>query len=151
MIKVGIAICAMITLSTAAMAATPVETIDKLFDAMRRGDGASIAALVEEDARLDRLQLDGTLKHGVFTDWINWVDQQEEGAANEQIFGVKTLQASPKLATVWAPFVIHYKGKLAGCGVNQFTLAKSNEGWRILYGIDTPHDGDCSTYRSQFE
>jgi len=142
---------AVLFFSAVSSAETPRDVVDKLFDAMRRGDGAAIAALVEEGARLDRLQKDGTLKHGAFADWISWVDQQQEGDANEQIFGVKILQASPEFATVWAPFVIHYKGKLAGCGINQFTLAKSQDGWRILYGIDMPYKGDCSTYRSQFE
>jgi len=114
---------------------------------MLAGDGAAIAALVESDARLDRLRPDGTLQLGKFTDWINWVDQQEAGAANEQIFNVKTLSVSPELATVWAPFILHFKGELVGCGVNQFTLAKSSAGWRILYGIDMPHKGGCTKFR----
>jgi len=153
MIKRGVALLAGLYIGAAASAAeaTPVDTVNTLFDAMREGDGAAIAALVEENARLDRLQPDGSLKLGAFTDWINWVDQQQAGDADEQIFGVQTLQQSPELATVWAPFIIHYKGELVGCGVNQFTLAKSNSGWRILYGIDMPHKGDCTTYRNQFD
>ena len=137
----------LVLLPNAAKADTPVDAVNKLFAGMLAGDGAAIAALVEEDARLDRLRSDGTLQLGKFTDWINWVDQQEAGAANEQIFSVKTLSASPELATVWAPFVLHYKGELVGCGVNQFTLAKSNAGWRILYGIDMPYKGDCTEFR----
>jgi len=141
-----------LSLSPSAVAEeTAIDVVNILFEAMRQGDGAAISAIVEKEARLDRLQLDGTLQHGTFSDWIAWVNDQGVGDANEQIFGVKTLQASPELATVWAPFIIHYKGKLAGCGVNQFTLAKSSEGWRILYGIDTPHKGDCDAYRSSFE
>lgn len=129
---------------------TPEQVIERLFDAMRQGDGAAIAAMVQPDARLDRMQKDGTIRSGTFQRWIDWVDQQAEGDADEQIFGVKVFAATPELATVWAPFIIHYRGALVGCGVNQFTLGKTEGNWRILYGIDKPYDGDCNTYRAQF-
>jgi len=150
--KIGMVAALALSFGTsAAEEQTPKQVVNRLFDAMRLGNGAAIAKLVVDEARLDRLKKDGSLHQGTFTDWINWVDQQEAGDADEQIFGVETFQKSPKLATVWAPFIIHYKGELVGCGVNQFTLAKSNEGWRILYGIDMPHSGACGNYRKQFE
>ncbi len=126
------------------------EVVEKLFDAMRAGDGAAIRAMVVDDARLDRLQPDGSLRQGTFDRWINWVDQQAEGDADEQTFGVEVLSKSEELATVWAPFTIRYKGDLVGCGVNQFTLGKTAEGWRILYGIDMPATTDCETFPDQF-
>lgn len=126
------------------------QVIEKLFDAMRAGDGAAIRAMVVDDARLDRLQPDGSLRQGTFDRWINWVDQQAEGDADEQIFGVEVLSKSAELATVWAPFTIRYKGDLVGCGVNQFTLGKTVDGWRILYGIDMPAEADCETFPNQF-
>lgn len=125
--------------------------MDQLFDAMRAGDGDALRALVVVDARLDRLQPDGSLRQGSFERWISWVDQQEEGDADEQIFSVQTLSKSAELATVWAPFTIMYKGELVGCGVNQFTLGKTGDGWRVLYGIDMPSEADCTTFPDQFK
>lgn len=132
-------------------ASTPESTVDELFDAMRAGNGDALRALVVADARLDRLQSDGSLRQGTFERWISWVDEQEEGDADEQIFGVRTLSESPELATVWAPFTITYKGEMVGCGVNQFTLGKTAEGWRVLYGIDMPSKTDCATFPDQFK
>lgn len=132
-------------------ASTPEGVVDELFDAMRAGDGAALRALVVADARLDRLQPDGSLRQGTFERWISWVDQQGEGDADEQIFGVQTLSKSPELATVWAPFTIRYKGEMVGCGVNQFTLGKTNDGWRVLYGIDMPSTDNCATYPDQYK
>ncbi len=97
------------------------------------------------------MKKDGSLQSGAFEKWISWVDNQENGAADEQIFGVQLFSLTPELATVWAPFVIYYKGKLAGCGVNQFTLAKSADGWKIIYGIDKPTAEDCDAYRNTFK
>jgi len=130
---------------------TPIDMVHQLFDGMREGDGPKMAAMVVADARLDRLQPDGSLKQGTFARWIAWAGKQTPGDADEQIFGVKILSESPELATVWAPFTIDYKGKQVGCGVNQFTLAKTAEGWKFLYGIDMPHEGDCAAFRAQFK
>jgi len=129
----------------------PLDSVKQLFAGMLAGDGGMIAALVGEGAMLDRLKMDGTLIHGQFSDWIAWVDAQNPGDADEQIFGVTVFQMSPEFATVWAPFELHYKGKIVACGVNQFTLARSRDGWRIVYGIDTPHKGDCALFRAQFD
>lgn len=129
----------------------PEELLTALFDAMRAGDGDAIRAIVVSDARLDRIRKDGSLQQGHFERWIRWVDQQNDGAADEQVFGVKVLSESPELATVWAPFTLRYKGDLVGCGINQFTMAKANAGWRIVYGIDIHVEADCETYPRQFE
>lgn len=147
-----VAVSLMAAVSTAAGAAsTPEETVNVLFDAMRAGNGDAIRQIVLPEARLGRLQADGTIRDGTFEGWINRVDSFNEGDADEQIFGVKTLSMSPELATVWAPFTIRFKGELAGCGVNQFTLAKTVDGWRIVYGIDMPAQEDCETYPDRFK
>ena len=130
---------------------SPEAAVTRLFEGMLAGNGAIISSLVAPGARLDRLQPDGSLKHGEFTSWIAWVDQQQPGDADEQIFAVKTLQRSAELATVWAPFQLHYKGEFVGCGVNQFTLARSKDGWRIVYAIDMPYKGDCAAFRASLE
>ncbi len=139
------------SVSASAEQATPEDMVNSLFDAMRAGNGAAIREMVVADARLDRLRPDGTLQQGTFERWISWVDEQSEGDADEQIFGVKTLSQTEELATVWAPFTVVYKGKMVGCGVNQFTLVNTNDGWKFVYGIDKPEKDGCETYREKFE
>jgi hypothetical protein len=136
-----------ITGSVSLSAATPKQVINQVFDAMRAGNGDAIRALVVEGASLDRVTAKGELSQSGFERWIGWVDKQSAGDADEQIFAVKT-QEFGGLATVWAPFILQYKGELVGCGVNQFTLAKQQGDWKIVHGIDTAHDGDCSQFKS---
>lgn len=131
---------------TVSAAETPEGTINDLFDAMRAGDGAAIRALwVNEDAKLARITPEGEYRNNGYTRWADWVDQQEQGDADERIFNVQVDEFG-NLATVWAPFKIWYKGDLVGCGVNHFTLIKQEGDWRIAHGIDTQHTGDCNTY-----
>lgn len=129
----------------------PTGIVNSLFDAMRAGDGDAIRALVLPDARLDRLKKDGSLHQGTFEKWAAWVDTLSPGQADEQVFGVRVLQASQDLATVWAPFQISFDGEMVGCGINQFTLAREATGWRILYGIDQPTAEDCTKFRERIE
>jgi len=135
----------------AAAADSPVQLVTKLFDAMRAGDGDGIRALVLPDARLDRLKKDGSLHQGTFEKWAAWVDTLSPGQADEQVFGVRVLQASDDLATVWAPFQVSFDGEMVGCGFNQFTMAREASGWRILYGIDQPTGEECTIFRARIE
>lgn len=128
---------------------SPLDTIDALFEAMRAGDGEAVLDLVAEGAPLMRVEAEGNVRDSSFEDWANWVDVQNEGDADEQIFAVQAHEHGD-LASVWAPFILHYKGELVGCGVNQFTLARGKETWTIIHGIDTQDDGDCSTFKARY-
>jgi hypothetical protein len=127
---------------------TPEGVVNELFDAMRAGDGAAIRALVNEGAPLQRLAADGTLREDSFEKWSAWVDTLDAGDVDELVFGVETFYGGPGFATVSAPFVIYMKDELVGCGVNQFTMVKITDGWRIVHGIDVQHEGNCRTYRA---
>lgn len=155
MIKKLVSAAILLGTSSAASSATatPEDVVNILFDGMRAGNGDTIRALVMPDARLDRIEADGTIRSGTFERWISWVDTQNDGDADEQIFGVQTLSRSDEMATVWAPFSLIYKGELVSCGVNQFTLAKSGEGWRVVYGMDKhePKGTDCKAFEDSFK
>jgi len=61
------------------------------------------------------------------------------------------VQEFGKLATVWAPFVIRFDGKIVGCGVNQLSMAKDGEEWRVSSGMDTPAPKEsCETFKESY-
>ena len=41
------------------------------------------------------------------------------------------------LAHVWTKYEFHVNGKFSHGGVNSFSMAKTADGWRILYCVDT--------------
>ena len=131
--------------------ASPTDVVYALFDAMRAGDGTAARDLIHQpdSSALNRMQADGTLRTGAFERWTNWLDEQEQGDADEQIFAVEA-QEFGTLATVWAPFTLHYKDELVGCGVNMFTLGRIDDRWKIIAGIDTQADTPCETFESDY-
>jgi len=119
-----------------------MKVIVGLFDAMRAADGPAHGALIAPNSPMDRVKGDGTVSRGVSTDWTNGIATMEAGAVDEQLHDVKILIEGP-LATVWAPFTLNVNGELRSCGVNQFTLAKGESGWQVVYGIDTHTPQKC--------
>ncbi|MEL7482531.1 MAG: hypothetical protein AAGJ29_13340 [Pseudomonadota bacterium] len=130
-------------------AASPEQTVLKLFDAMRAGDGDAIRALAAENAPLDRVRADGSVERATIEDWATSIDGLGPGRADEQIFDVRTRDYGG-LASVWAPFILYVDGELRSCGVNHFTLAQTGGTWRVIHGVDTHYSGDCATFRDTY-
>lgn len=116
--------------------------LDQVFDAMRAGDDETLKSLLLEDTPLDRISPDKPVTRGEASGWIGWVGTLSPGQADEQIFDVEIHVEGP-LAVAWAPFTIAIDGKLTSCGVNQFTLVKHSDGWKVAYLIDTHTPEKC--------
>jgi len=129
-----------------AQAATPEEAVrallDEVFDAMRAGDDEKLKTLILSDTSLDRIAPNKAVERGDASGWIGWVGTLNPGQADEQIFDVEIKVEGP-LATAWAPFTIAIDGELKSCGVNHFTLVKSETGWKVAYLIDTHTPEKC--------
>ncbi|HPF45893.1 MAG: nuclear transport factor 2 family protein [Alphaproteobacteria bacterium] len=118
------------------------KVLDQVFAAMRAGDAETLKTLILPDTPLDRANPDKPVTRGISKDWIDWVSTLKPGQADEQIFDVKIHVEGP-LAVAWAPFTIALDGELKSCGVNQFTLVKQPDGWRVAYLIDTHTPEKC--------
>jgi len=115
---------------------TPEAAAYSMMIAMYRGDAGMVDNIFLEGATLRRVKADGSVEHDGLQRWRDWVSTLETGQAYEEIFGLKTQQFE-NLATVWAPFVITFKGEIAGCGVNQLSMVRTQGDWRVVSGMDT--------------
>lgn len=116
---------------------TPQGTAYSMMMAMYRGDAEMVDKIFIEGGRLSRVKADGSVEPNGLKRWRDWVGTLEMGQAHEELFGLKVEQFE-RLATVWAPFVIRFDGTIVGCGVNQLSMARVDDGWRIVSGMDTP-------------
>lgn len=53
------------------------------------------------------------------------------------------IQVDGNMASAWIPYEFWFNGEFSHCGVNSFQLFKSNEGWKIIYLIDTRRREGC--------
>ena len=130
---------------------TPENTATSMMIAMYRGDAEMVDAVFAESGTLSRLRPDGTITRDGLPRWRDWVSTLEVGYAHEELFEIE-VERYGKLAAVWAPFVIDVDGKRVGCGVNQFTMVETNEGWQIVSGMDVqaPKE-DCAAFRESYK
>ena len=129
---------------------TPESTAHAMMMAMYRGDADMVDKVFLEDAALRRVKVDGSVLPDGLKRWRDWVGTLDVGQAHEEIFTLEVEQFG-NLATVWAPFVIRFDGEIAGCGVNQLSMALRDGQWRIVSAMDVQAPKDsCATFKENY-
>lgn len=129
---------------------SPQGTAHTMMMAMYRGDAEMVDKIFIDGGRLSRVKADGSVEPDGLKRWRDWVGTLEVGQAHEEIFGLE-VQRFGSLATVWAPFVISFDGKIVGCGVNQLSMAYANAEWRVVSGMDTPAPKEsCTGFKEEY-
>ncbi|MEM6413075.1 MAG: hypothetical protein AAF720_00260 [Pseudomonadota bacterium] len=127
---------------------TPEAAVRSLLSAFYLSDPSITERVLLEDASFHRVKVDGEVKTIDLNEWRDWIGKQNKGDIVEEIFDVKVSEFV-NLASVWAPFIISRKGEIFYCGVNQFTVVKTNGEWRIINFVDadTNEETDCATFK----
>jgi hypothetical protein len=125
----------------AAAEADPASVAQKLFDAMAAHDGASARALFTADANLVAVAPDGKV---TVTPVEKWTDRLSSSKDNwlERMWSRK-IQEHNAIATVWGEYDFHLNGKFTHCGIDTFTLVKTNGEWRIAALVFTRETSGC--------
>jgi hypothetical protein len=113
--------------------------IDRLFDAMRRGDSAAARAVFHPEARLQTASArpDGTtLRTASVDDFVRAVGSPRGEVWDERISDVVIFIDDP-LATAWMRYAFYLGERLSHCGVNAFHLVRTGQGWKVTQVTDT--------------
>jgi hypothetical protein len=123
------------------------DVIDKLFDAMRAGDGPLLGSLFHPDATLKTVMDDGeavSVRHGALDRFIQAVGSPREEVWDEQIRDVVVHVDGP-LGVAWMEYTFYVGERLLHCGVNAIEFAKDATGWKILGVTHTRRSDGCWT------
>lgn len=119
--------------------------VQKLFDEMAAANAAGILATGTPENQLVALQKgrDGKSRISVingeqFTKFFT-----KPGAVKEVMYDPK-IETNGDWAMVWGRYVFYADGKLSHCGINQFNLVRTVDGWKIANGASTIDPGDCT-------
>lgn len=120
--------------------------VDQLFTGMKTGDSSLVAKSFIADAMLQSVSVtaDGKVKadkDGI-GGFIEAVGTPHQEMWDERIYDVK-IQVDGPMATVWAPYKFYLGEKFSHCGVNAFTLIKTESGWKIAGITDTRRKEGC--------
>jgi hypothetical protein len=116
--------------------------INKLFAAMKSGDGKTLQDCFADSAILQTLTATGRVHNELVADFAAQISRLPKGAADERItFDV--VKVDDGLALAWTPYQFYYQEKFSHCGVDSFQLIRVNGQWKIQYLIDTRRKNNC--------
>lgn len=81
------------------------------------------------------------LKHATFTDFINSLGKSKKNY-REVMFSPKIL-IHKDIAVLWAKYRFYIDNKFSHCGVDSFSMIKTEDGWKIAGIIYTVEKSGC--------
>jgi len=118
------------------------KSIRNLFLGMKNADSELVKSAFAENAVLQTITKDGTVKSDNIQEFVASVSKFTKGDLDERII-VEAIHTDGNLASVFTPYSFYLKGKLSHCGANSFQLVKQNDEWKIQYIIDTRRKDNC--------
>jgi predicted ATPase with chaperone activity len=109
---------------------------------MKNADPALVKSAFTENAVLQTITKDGTIKNDTIEDFITSISKFSKGDLDERIV-IEAIHTDGNLASVFTPYSFYLKEKLIHCGANSFQLVKQNNVWKIQYIIDTRRKENC--------
>jgi len=123
------------------------QTVNNLFLGMKNGDSTLAASAFSKNSILQTIvNKDGknTVRTESVSEFIKFIGTPHSQKYDERIVFTKILIDGP-LASVWTDYQFYVDEKFSHCGVNSFQLVKGENGWRIVYIIDTRRKDQCKS------
>lgn len=122
------------------------KVINQLFEGMRKGDSTLVRSTFSKGMIMQTIaNRQGSIQ--VKTDepagFLKAVGTPHAEVWDERITFDQVL-IDANLASVWTSYKFYIGDKFSHCGVNSFQLVKTNEGWEIVYLIDTRRKDACN-------
>lgn len=122
-------------------------TINLLFDGMRNSDTTMLKKAFATNNTMQSIAKDKEGKAAVRTaslaNFIKSIGTPHSEKYDERIVFTKIL-IDDNLASVWTDYKFYIGDKFSHCGVNSFQLFKGDDGWKIIYLIDTRRKDNCN-------
>ena len=120
--------------------------IEELFDGYREGDSSKVSKTFLKEAMMQRIQeKDGktiVTESRSVQNWLNYIGSGLEKMHDEPIWD-SVVQIDGGLANVWTKYAFYLDGEFSHCGVDSFTLVKTDLGWKIFHIVDTGRKEGC--------
>ncbi|UKB82714.1 nuclear transport factor 2 family protein [Chryseobacterium sp. MEBOG06] len=116
--------------------------VRNLFLAMKNADPELLKSVFTENAILQTVAKDGSVKSDHIQDFITSISKFSKGDLDERIT-IEAIHTDGILASIFTPYSFYLKEKFSHCGANSFQLVKQNNEWKIQYIIDTRRKDQC--------
>ena len=115
-----------------------LKTVQMFFDTMTAKDIEGARKVLQEQGRFHAMRMrDGKPDVRAFSNEEYFADLKASQQRMQERIWNPDVRISGLIATVWAPYDFWIDGKLSHCGVDQFDLIKTEDGWKIAGGVYT--------------
>ena len=116
-----------------------------LFDAMRSRDADAVQSLFAEDAILQSTGMrngEPMITKSPAENFAQAVREATGDTWDEKIWDLK-IEVNNRLASAWMDYAFYLGDTLSHCGSNSFQLFKGEQGWKIIYLVDSRQHEGC--------
>ena len=123
-------------------------SVDAFFLALAAGDADAIEALLGDRTLSVAIRADAKSppRYGDLAELVASIRAGKAAKVVEPYWSPTVMQRAG-LAIVWAPYEVSVSGKLIHCGVDQFTLSRHADGWKIDAVAYTAEPEACEELR----
>ena len=121
-----------------------INVVQQFFQTMDHHDTATAKKIVLMDCQLYSVQQtkDSIINRmRTFTDFLKVIGQTNR-SLEEKVWN-PSVMIHKQIAIVWAPYDFHLNGQLTHCGIDEFNLVKTNEGWKVASVMYTVEPDAC--------
>ena len=109
--------------------AAVLAAVQAFFDVMSRGDTAAASEVLTADGRFYSVGPDGTVRSTAHASFAKQIG--DRGTRLLERAWDSEVSVHGPIAQVWTPYDFHINGAFSHCGVDAFTLVKSDGRWRV--------------------
>jgi hypothetical protein len=121
--------------------------IDTFFEGFHKGDTLLMKSVLAENVMLQSASANKDGKNILSESPMSEFLKSIGSRPSDQVWVEKLLgynvQIDGNLAHVWTPYEFWFNGTFSHCGANAFTLAKFDDGWKIIHLIDSRRRESC--------
>ncbi len=122
------------------------QTINTLFDAMRKGDSTLLRSVFSRSTILQSISNDKNGKPALSTDSVDGL-VKDIGTPHAEVYDERVVFNAIKidgdLACVWAPAKFYVGVQFDHCGVDAFQLIRTADGWKVFSLVHTDRKDNC--------
>ncbi|MBL4663722.1 MAG: nuclear transport factor 2 family protein [Flavobacteriaceae bacterium] len=123
------------------------QVIDTFFEGFHKGDTVQMRSVLAPVVGMQSVHSSKDGKHFVsdskMDEFILAIANRPETDKWEERLLDYRVQIDGNLAHVWTPYEFWFNGNFSHCGANAFTLAKMDDGWKIIHLIDSRRKNSC--------
>lgn len=123
------------------------QVVDTFFEGFHKGDTLQMRSVLAPIVGMQSVHTNKKGEH-ILSDssmenfLVAIAKRPETDKWDEQLLDYK-VQIDGNLAHVWTPYEFYFNGNFSHCGANAFTLAKMDDGWKIVHLIDSRRKSSC--------